>query len=361
MALAVAGASGDHCGRVRYGFGMGNRTAFAVVLLLFVSILSIGQNANHSLNPAPLVLTGAIPLPNVVGRIDHFAFGPDNQLFLSALGNNTEEVISLGMQRVGRTIAGVPVPQGVVYSPETNKLFVGSDEGKLYIYDGTKFDLITSIDFGDDVDNLRYDASQKRVYVGFGDGESAAIGMVDAETNRRLTQEYKVGAHPESFQLEQAGTNIYVNVPELKQIVVVNRKMGKVTRWPINFGGNFPMALDEGDHRLFIATRNPARMAVFDISTGKLVTALPCVQDSDDIYYDTERKRIYASGGEGFISVFQQKDADHYEPVAKIATAVGARTSAYSGKVGKKGFDRLYVAVPARAERGAEVLIYTVQ
>ena len=79
------------------------------------------------------------------------------------------------MQKVVRTLAGVPVPQGVVYSPETNKLFVGSDEGKLYIYDGTKFDLITSIDFGDDVDNLRYDASQKRVYVGFGDGESAAI------------------------------------------------------------------------------------------------------------------------------------------------------------------------------------------
>jgi len=340
---------------------MGKRNAIDVVLLLFVSILTIGQKANHPSNPAPLVLTGAIPLPNVAGRIDHFAFGPDNQLFLSALGNNTEEVISLGMQKVMRTITSVPVPQGVVYSPETNKLFVGSDEGKLYIYDGAKFDLITSIDFGDDVDNLRYDASQKRVYVGFGDGESAAIGMVDAESNRRLPQEYKVGAHPESFQMEQSGTNIYVNVPELEQIVVVDRGTGKVSHWPISFGGNFPMAIDESDHRLFVATRNPARMAVFDTTTGKLVTALPCVQDSDDIYYDAERKRIYASGGEGFISVFQQTDADHYEAVAKIATAVGARTSAYSGKVGKKAFDRLYVAVPARAERGAEVLIYTVQ
>ena len=121
------------------------------------------------------------------------------------------------------------------------------------------------------------------------------------------------------------------------------------------------MALDESGHRLFVATRSPARMAVFDTSTGKMVAAFPCVQDSDDIYYDTERKRIYASGGEGFISVFQQSDADHYEAVAKVPTAVGARTSAYSGKVGKKTFDRLYVAVPARAERGAEILIFTVQ
>ncbi len=340
---------------------MGKRNAIVVVLLLFTSIIAAGQKSPNPTNPAPLVLTGAIPLPNVAGRIDHFAFGPENQLFVSALGNNTEEVIGLGMQKVVRTITGVPVPQGVVYSPETNKLFVGSDEGKLYIYDGTKFDLITSIDFGDDVDNLRYEASQKRVYVGFGDGESAAIGMVDAETNRRLPQEYKVGAHPESFQLEQAGPNIYVNMPDLKQVAVVNRETGKVSRWPISFGGNFPMALDEANHRFFVATRNPARMAVFDTGTGKLVTALSCVQDSDDIYYDADRKRIYASGGEGFISVFQQTNADHYESLAKIQTAVGARTSAYSGKVGKKGFDRLYVAVPARAERGAEVLIYTVQ
>lgn len=339
---------------------MGKRNVAAVVLL-FASIVAAGQKSANPSNPAPLVLTGAIPLPNVSGRIDHFAFGPENQLFVSALGNNTEEVISLGMQKVVRTLAGVPVPQGVVYSPETNKLFVGSDEGKLYIYDGTKFDLITSIDFGDDVDNLRYDASQKRVYVGFGDGESAAIGMVDAETNRRMPQEYKVGAHPESFQTEQSGTNIYVNVPELKQIAVVNKTTGKVSHWPISFGGNFPMALDESGHRLFVATRSPARMAVFDTSTGKMVAAFPCVQDSDDIYYDTERKRIYASGGEGFISVFQQSDADHYEAVAKVPTAVGARTSAYSGKVGKKAFDRLYVAVPARAERGAEILIFTVQ
>jgi DNA-binding beta-propeller fold protein YncE len=176
-----------------------------------------------------------------------------------------------------------------------------------------------------------------------------------------LPEEYKVGAHPESFQVEQSGPNIYVNVPDLKQIVAVNRKSGAITRWPVPMAANFPMALDEPDHRVFVATRSPARMAVFDTATGKLVTALPCVQDSDDIYYDSARKRIYASGGEGFISVFKQVDANQYELVAKIPSAVGARTSAYSGKVGKKGFDRLYVAVPARAERGAEVLIYTVQ
>jgi hypothetical protein len=101
-------------------------------------------------------------------------------------------------------------------------------------------------------------------------------------------------------------------------------------------------------------------MAVFDTNTGKMIAALPSVQDADDLYFDASRKRIYMAGGEGFIYVFQQKDADHYELLTKIATSLGARTAGYFGK-GKKGFDRFFLAVPARADHGAEIWIYTVQ
>ena len=307
------------------------------------------------------MLTGAIPLPNVKGRIDHFAFDPThNRLFVSALGNNTEEIIGIGAQTVVHTISGVPTPQGVAYSPETNRLFVGSDEGKLHVYDGTTFNLITTIDFGDDVDNLRYDATEKRLYVGYGDEKTGAIGVVDAATNKRLDDVAKLGVHPESFQLSASSRIIYVNLPDLKQIAVIDRGTHSVTRWPLTFESNFPMALDEADHRLFVATRTPALLAVFDTSSGRLVATLPTVQDSDDLYYDSARKRVYVSGGEGYISVFQQDDADHYKLLAKIQTALGARTAGYFGK-GRKGLDRLYLAVPARADHGAEVWIYTVQ
>ncbi len=119
--------------------------ALVLVLVVAFSIQVCAQKDSPSPRPAPLVLTGAIPLPNVKGRIDHFGFDPaHNRLFVSALGNNTEEIIGIGAQTVVHTISGVPTPQGVAYSPETNKLFVGSDEGKLYVYDGTTFDLITS-------------------------------------------------------------------------------------------------------------------------------------------------------------------------------------------------------------------------
>jgi DNA-binding beta-propeller fold protein YncE len=213
------------------------RAAGLVLALIAAVALQVGAQQNSSFESvAPLVLTGAIPIPNVKGRIDHFGFDPaHNRLFLSALGNNTEEIIGLGARTVLHTISGVPTPQGVAYSPETNKLFVGSDEGKLYVYDGTTFDLVTSIDFGDDVDNLRYDAAEKRLYVGYGDEKTGAIGMVDAATNKRLDDEFKLGAHPESIQLAGSSPNIYVNLPDLKQIAVINRNTHSITRWTITF------------------------------------------------------------------------------------------------------------------------------
>jgi DNA-binding beta-propeller fold protein YncE len=334
---------------------------FGVALIVAFSIQVCAQKNSPPHSAAPLVLTGAIPLPNVKGRIDHFAFDPmHNRLFVSALGNNTEEIIGIGAQTVVHTISGVPTPQGVAYSPETNKLFVGSDEGKLYVYDGTTFDLITSIDFGDDVDNLRYAAAEKRLYVGYGDEKTGAIGMVDAATNKRMDDVAKLGAHPESFQLSASGPNIYVNLPDLKQIAVINRDKHSIVRWTLTSESNFPMALDEPNERLFVATRSPAQLAIFDTSSGRLVATLPTVQNSDDLYYDSARKRVYVSGGEGYISVFQRDDADHYKLLAKVQTALGARTAGYFGK-GRKGLDRLYLAVPVRAGHAAEVRIYTVQ
>jgi hypothetical protein len=319
-------------------------------------------HAQESLAPQevrPLVLTEAIPLENIKGRFDHFGTS-GRKLFVSALGNNTVEVIDISGRTLDHTITGVPNPQGVVYAAEVNKLFVASSTGKLYIYDGTSFDLITAIDFHGDVDNLRYDAANKRVYVGYGDDEAAAIGAVDATTNKRTDEEYKLGAHPESFQLESVGPNIHVNLPDLKQIAAINRSTHAIIRWPLTLEHNFPMALDETDHRLFVGTHEPARMAVFDTQSGQMITALPSVQDADDLYYDAGRKRIYMSGGEGFVYTFQQNDPNHYQLLVKMPTTLGARTAGYFGK-GKKGFERFFLAVPARADHGAEIWIYTVQ
>lgn len=336
------------------------RIAFGFLLLAAPGFWLSAQESSSPEPPRPLVLTEAVPMPGIQGRFDHFGFDGKNRLIVSALGNNTVEIVDISARLRSQSIPNIPNPQGVVYAPESKKLFAASSKGKLYIYDGATLDLIKSIDFHGDVDNLRYDAANQRVYVGYGEDETGAIGAVDAATNERLPEEYKLGAHPESFQLETSGPNIYVNLPDLKQVAVINRKTRAIIRWPMTLEHNFPMALDEADHRLFVVTHEPARLAVFDTNTGKAIATLPCVQDADDAYYDSGRKRIYIPGGEGFISVFEQIDADHYKLLAKVPSALGARTAGYFGK-GRKGFDRFFLAVPARADRGAEMWIYTVQ
>jgi DNA-binding beta-propeller fold protein YncE len=342
------------------------RCLCAVVTVVLSLAFGVGaQQGPGSEENAPLILTAQVPLPGVHGRFDHFTFDPNEpgRVFISALGNNSVEVINLVEGTEVHRIPGIPEPQGITYAVGLNKLFVGSRKGKLYIYDGTTYNLITSIAFNADVDNLRYDAGSKRVYVGYGDGDTAAIGMVDATTNQRLDETYKTGAHPESYQLEKSGPNIFVNLPDLKQVSAIDRTTKKISKWPLpeKVEENFPMALDEADHRLFTVTRTPPRLLVFDTNTGKTVAALPCVADVDDLYYDGNHKRVYIPGGQGFIDVFQQKDPDHYERLAKISSVIGARTAGYTSRLGKKGQDRFFLAIPNTPGKEAAVWVYTVQ
>jgi DNA-binding beta-propeller fold protein YncE len=346
------------------------RTTCAMSVLLTLAVTLGGCKDSQPTAPAsalpaaeaapPMILTASVPLEGVKGRFDHFASGK-GRVFVSGLGNNTVEIIDLFQGTRAHEITGVPNPQGVAFSPEANKVFVASEKGKVYIYDGDSYKLQTTLDFDGGADNLRYDAATKRVYVGCGDDEkNSAIAAIDAITGKRTDEVYKLGGEPESFQLEKSGPNIYVNVPDLKQIVAINRTTKELTRWPVTNLQNFPMALDEANHRIIVGTREPATISVFDTATGKMVASLPTVQDTDDLYYSAEKKRVFVPGREGSIWVYQQNDPDHYTLLAKIPTALGAGTAGYFGRQGK-GFDRFYLAVPQGANTNAEVRVYTVQ
>src|SRR5205807_6457241 len=181
--------------------------------------------------------------------------------------------------------------------------------------------------------------------------------MFDAATNKRIESDFELGAHPESFQLEEKGPRIFVNLASVSQIAVIDRNTRKIDRWKLEGAGtNFPMALDEEHHRLFVAARRPARLLVLDMDSGRTIASLPGASDTDDMWYDSTRRRIYVPSGEGFMYCYRQIDADHYERQAKIPTAIGARTSSYSGQVGKH--NSLYLAVPARVFKCAELWVY---
>jgi len=195
---------------------------------------------------------------------------------------------------------------------------------------------------------------EKKVYVAFGGDEGGGIAVIDAASGKRLEDAAKLDAHPESFQIATSKSAIYANIATKAKVVVIDRATHKVTEWPLKTGkANYPMAFDEADHRVFVVTRKPAQLVVLDSDSGATVGSVPCVSDADDLYFDAGRKRIYVPGGEGFISVIQQIDADHYRPLAKIPTTVGARTGLWYEKR-----DRFYLAVPASSKQGAALWVY---
>ena len=303
----------------------------------------------------PLRLEKTIPLQDVRGRIDHMSIDANgHRLFMAALGNNTLEVIDVKQGKRIHTITGLLEPQGVLYLPDVNRLYVANgDDGTLHIFDGSSYELVKSIKLGDDADNVRFDAGKKHVYVGYGSG---ALAVMNEDGTK--VAEINLDAHPESFQLEKNGARLFVNLPKSRKVAVVDRtKAAVIGSW--GTGGalsNYPMALDEDDQRLFIVCRLPARLLVFDTSSGNVIGKLPVVGDSDDVFYDKARKRVYASGGEGRISVFQQDDPDHYRQIADIATLKGARTSFFSTDL-----QQLFVAVRRQGSEPAAVRVYSVQ
>ena len=334
---------------------MKNITTLCLAALICGS-LALSQDQPGAPEKGPLLLVQEIPLPNVGGRIDHFTFDPKRKRVIgAALGNNTVEVVDTFAGRDVHSITGAAAPQGVVYVSELNRLFVANGtDGKLRVYDGDTFKLLNTIDIGEDADNVRYDPAEKRVYVAYGGDEEGGIAVIDAAIGKRLDDVAKLDAHPESFQIAASKPVIYANIATKAKVVVIDRNTRKVTDFPLRTGkANYPMALDEADRRLFVVTRKPAQLVVLDSDSGAMVASVPCVNDSDDLYYDTARKRIYAPGGEGFISVVQQIDPDHYQSLAKIPTTIGARTGLWYEKR-----DRFYLAVPASSKQGAALWVY---
>ena len=115
------------------------------------------------------------------------------------------------------------------------------------------------------------------------------------------------------------------------------------------------MALDEANHRLFVGTRDPPKLMVFDTNSGKVVSVLDIANDADDIFYDIAKRRIYVSCGEGFINIFQQQDANHYSAFVAVPTAQGARTSLFVPEL-----HSFYLAVPHIENQESKIFVYQV-
>jgi DNA-binding beta-propeller fold protein YncE len=318
-----------------------------ILLVLVSSLISVGYAQS-------LTLTQTVPLEGVTGKLDHSSVdSAGGRLFASAWAMNSVKVIDLRQGKVVHSIEHLSKPQGVLYIPELGRLYAATEgDGALHVIDPSDYSTIAVVPLGEDADNIRYDAAAGRLYVGYEDG---ALGIIDAKTNQ-LIEKVPLKAHPEAFSLATRSARIVLNTPRSHNVTVYDRQLGKVVaEWPMgDVNDNFTMTLDEANDRAFIGSRKPPFFFVFDLSSGREIARLPVHGNTDDFHYDSKRRQIYASCGEGFIDIYTQVDADHYVLKESVKTAPLGRTCAFDG-------DNIYLSVQDSPGQTAEIRCYRVK
>jgi DNA-binding beta-propeller fold protein YncE len=316
---------------------------------------------------APLKQIQSIPLPNVEGYFDHMAVDIKGQrLFVPGEHQRTIEVIDLRAGKVIHTITGFGGdPRKTLYLPETNEIWVDDGDATCKAFSGDTYQLIKNIllsgaDLDKDSrkvpDNGVYDPATHLFYLGDRadglkkEGVKGSVEIVDLKNGKFVGSIDVDGLNPAGFALDPGSPRMFVVMGDTSQVVVIDReKRTVIATWPIT-GGPEPhaVALDETHRRLFIGSRvkrshiyKPGKMVVMDADAGKVIDAIDTEGGVDEVVFDAPSKRIYYTGTTGFVEVFKQVDADHYERLGKVATGPIAKTTLLVPEL-----KRFYAAVP---------------
>ena len=335
------------------------KSLFILMLALLFAVEAPAQEK------APLRLVQTITVPGVVRKWDHFGVDlKGNRLFVSSEEDPAVEVFDLRTNEHLKSLTDFKEPHNVLPFPELKKIFVvdgGASEVKILDYDSYK--LIGRTELTIDADPVVYDPASKYLYVVNG-GRAAhtptcLISIVDTSTSKKLTDMRLDTNRLESMAVEKSGPRLFVNMTGINSIGVVDReKRAVVQTWPVTAGkDNVPLQYDEATHRLFLATRKPSKLVVVNADTGKEVANLDVADYVDDLAYDAAHHRIYVpgGGGDGAVSVVEQRGADNYQVIATVPTKPGAKTARLVPELNK-----YYVGVPAKDGQPAQILVFDV-
>lgn len=347
----------------RYGLLLCGSMAATVLLGAVGYGMAARGDAAPAAGPAALTLAGVTKLPGYHGDFDHFAVDEKGgKLFLAGEDGAALEVFDLRSGALLRSIPGYGVPHSLLLMPRTNELLVVDGAKPSRVLDATTLAVKRTFKLPAAADSVGYDASTGHLWVVTGGKDvpqpDCNLLEIDPATGKIFDTVHFDEKHVESLAVEQKGDKLFINVTGKNAMAVVDKKTGKIVSWwPIKEAQqNAPVALDEPHHRLFVVTRKPGMLVVVNAGTGATVAKFKAPERTDQVVWDEANRRIYVTGGEGYIGVFQQQDADHYAELARVRSAPGAKTAILAPSL-----NRLYVAAsPGKAPTGGAVLRFDV-
>lgn len=330
--------------------------------IVLMTLLAVFGGTARSQESGPLTLVETLKLPaEVKGNFDHFAIDiKNNRLFCTPEGYKSVVVFDLKSGKLIHTIQGIEKPHAILYREDLNRLYVTDGEaGDLKIFDSSTYALLSSVKLLKDADSIGYDPVTKYLYIDNGGGDVhetySMISIVDTTAGKKLADMKIDGDTLEAMALEKSSPRMYVNNRAKNQIDAIDRGTRQlVASWPITMSKtNVAMALDEANHRLFVGCRG-GHIVVLDTLSGKELSALPITKGVDDVVYDADTRRVYASA-DGNVDVYEQTDPNSYKLLARVPTGPLGRTALLVPQL-----KRYFVAVPQHGTTSAEVLAFEV-
>lgn len=313
---------------------------------------------------AALVLQGRTELPGYSGDFDHFAVDlPGNRLFLAAEDHGTLEVFDLKSGKHLKTVTGFETPHSLFPIPQSHRLLVTDGSDSVKLLDDQTLAPASTIKLHPGADSIGYDAGSGHLYIVTGGKdvklEQSWLEEIDPVKAQKLSEVRFDANHVEALAVQQGGSRLYINVTDKNDLAVIDKPTHRiVARWPIKEAEqNALVQLDEATHRLFVVTRKPGKMLVLDADSGATLASFGAPGRVDQEIFDQANHRIYAPGGEGYIGVYAEQDANHFTELAHVSSAVGAKTAILVPEL-----HRLYVAVsPGEGKTGGAILWFDVK
>jgi YVTN family beta-propeller protein len=278
-------------------------------------------------------VTGKFPLEGG-GRWDYLIVDPaSRRLYLSHA--TSVVVLDVDTGNMVGSIPDTPGVHGITLAPDLGVGFTSNGgENKVTVFDIKTLKVLSKIETGVNPDSILFHPVTKTVFVmnrnkpGIKDGTATVI---DAVTRKVITT-FPLGGKPEFSAYDNQG-NIFVNLDSKSSIVEIDAASKKIkATWPLApCEDPSGLAIDRESHTLFSVCGNKL-LTVVNADNGKVTQTLPIGDDCDAVAFDPETKEVFASNGEGTVTIAGKDSSGKYKVLQTVPTLIGSRTIALDAK-----------------------------
>jgi len=238
---------------------------------------------------------------------------------------------------------------GIALAPDLGRGFISAGRANTaVIFDIKSLKTLSTAKTDANPDAIVYDAVSKRVFTLNGRGQhTTAINGADGTVAGTLA----LGGKPEFAQADGKGS-IFVNIEDTNQLVQFDaQKITETHRWPLApCKSPSGLAMDLKNRRLF-AVCDENVMAVVNADTGAVVATPKICDGPDAAGFDPATGYVFASCGDGNLTVIHQDSPDKYTVVENVPTKRSARTMGLDLKTHTVFLPAAEFDAPAAGER----------